>query len=122
MRKSGESERVEKRREMEWGKWREGQLEGEKIYLRATGVRILRGRIFLHVPRFTFSIPFQLLNYNIQLSSRSIFRIPYNFPCIIRTALPLAQNTVRRGPAANAWYREVALYTIKSEFSSYIPI
>ena len=26
-------------------KWREGQLEGGKIYLRATGVRIVRGRL-----------------------------------------------------------------------------
>lgn len=26
-------------------KWREGQLEGRKIYLRATGVRIVRGRL-----------------------------------------------------------------------------
>lgn len=25
-------------------KWREGQLEGGKIYLRTTGVRIVRGR------------------------------------------------------------------------------
>lgn len=43
------NEREEKKEQVdrEYGprKWREGQLEGGKIYLRATGVRIVRGRL-----------------------------------------------------------------------------
>lgn len=51
-REEGGREKREERREegiAGWGrygtrKWREGQLEGGKIYLRTTGVRIVRGR------------------------------------------------------------------------------
>lgn len=43
------SEGEEKKEQVDRGygprKWREGQLEGGKIYLRATGVRIVRGRL-----------------------------------------------------------------------------
>lgn len=43
------SEGEEKKEQVDQGygprKWREGQLEGGKIYLRATGVRIVRGRL-----------------------------------------------------------------------------
>ena len=44
-----EVEGEEKKEQVDQGygprKWREGQLEGGKIYLRATGVRIVRGRL-----------------------------------------------------------------------------
>jgi hypothetical protein len=43
------SEGEGKKEQVDWGyesrKWREGQLEGGKIYLRATGVRMVRGRL-----------------------------------------------------------------------------
>lgn len=42
-----EGEEKKEQVDQEYGprKWREGQLEGGKIYLRATGVRIVKGRL-----------------------------------------------------------------------------
>lgn len=44
-RNEGEEKKEQVDREYGLRKWREGQLEGGKIYLRATGVRIVRGRV-----------------------------------------------------------------------------